>query len=215
MPTLVFLLNNISVFIIFAGCLGLYFLRNEKNTYWYFFPVFLIILGILDKLGQFIPHGSINNRYYSYFVIPFQVLFYLWLYYKNNPKLKDVLIISLVFYLVSFLVEYIIYKDNPSQFFSSLVYLISNFILLIFILTYFFNLSTSNKILNFTRERMFWVSTGLLIFWLGTLPYFGLHTYLSANYFDLFLSYTWVVAILNYVMYSLFICSFIWGKKKS
>lgn len=215
METLRFLMSSLPTYVIIAGVLGLYLWRSERGTYWYYFPVFLVILGVLDNLGQLLPHGSINKTYYSYFVIPFQFLFYLWFYYKENPKSRDLILISLVFYLGGFLIEYLLYKDTPSHIFRSLAYLVANVILLVFILSYFYRLSTSKNVLNFSDQRMFWISLGLLTFWLGSLPYYGLHTYLSTNFFNVFLAYTWFVVALNYIMYSLFICAFIWGVKKS
>lgn len=210
-----FFMSSLPIYVMAAGILGLYLWRAERRSYWYYFPILLLTIGALDALGKLLPHGSVNNLYYSYLVIPFQFLFYLWFYYKENPKNRDLMLISLGFYFLSFVIEHFLYQDSPLHNFRSLTYLVSNIILLVFILSYFYRLSLSKDILSFSDQRMFWISLGLLIFWLGSLPYYGLHTYLSTNYFNVFLAYTWFVVALNYIMYSLFICAFIWGVKKN
>lgn len=214
MEILYILKYNLSLFIILTGVLGVFLCRKEKERHWYLFPFFLILLGVLDNAGAFIPH-HLRNYYYTFLVIPYEVFFYLYLLYKESPGKKDLMIISIIFYLLSFAIELVINKNSNSEGFGSLSYLIANIILLIFILNYFFRLSTSEKVLTFTRQKMFWVSLGLLVFWLGSLPYYGLYNYLTKKHYDILVSYTWLIVFLNYIMYFLFICSFIWGAKRN
>lgn len=208
MVLLHFIKSAIGIFTIISGIIGLFLWKKEKGNYWYVFPIFLVILGSLDFIGTFSKN---NINYYSYFVIPFQILFYIWLFSKEKSIPKWLPIVGVVVYLFSFIGQ--TYLFNNTTTFSSLSYIIGNFVLLILILRYLYSLSTSEKILYFTKEKMFWVSVGLLVFWLGSLPYFGLYNYLRLNYFSILISYTWLVVILDYLMYSLFICGFIWARK--
>ena len=84
--------------------------------------------------------------------------------------------------------------------------------MLILILSYFFQLVTSNSILNFKNNMLFWVCLGMLLYYLGTFPYFGLRNTFATNFQDVFNTYTYIAYFLNALMYLMFTISFIWGK---
>lgn len=206
-----FLSNGLVYYTFFVGLIGLYLWFNEKNSHWFYFPLFLLLLACLDFCGGYLKN---NAGYYSFIVIPFQILFYIWLFYKESLVDKKLVWACTFFYLMSFLIQEFAFKDTKTVF-DSFSYSIGNIALLILILHYFFRLSTSDKILQFQHEKMFWVSVGLLVFWLGSLPYFGLLNYLDKYYHTVLVTYKKLVNILDYCMYSLFICAFIWGAKKN
>src|SRR5690606_11215057 len=140
-------------------------------------------------------------------------IFAFWLLLKKaETKTHQTLILcGMGVYLLSFFIE--ILTNQKELFFPSTSYTIGDIFMLLFILYYFWRLSSSKKILGFYKERMFWVSTGMLFFWLGSLPYFGLFNLLSTRYPHLLLNYSWVMISLNYLMYGLFTVSFLWGKE--
>ena len=72
----------------------------------------------------------------------------------------------------------------------------------------------SDQVLNYRNSRMFWISIGLLIFYLGSLPLYGVWNTLAKNYPAVFNTYWMVLINLNYLMYISFSISFIWGKQK-
>jgi hypothetical protein len=163
-------------------------------------------------LCYWLPHRVAN--YLSIFIIiPFEFLFFSWLFYKNLYK-KPIVIWGSCLYIFAYLLEHILFKFKKDYFFFSFSYSIGNIILLIFILMYFYKLTYSERILFFYKEKMFWVALGCLIFYLGTFPYYGIFNLLLKNHYELLVSYTWVEIFLDYTMYLLFAASFIWGKEK-
>lgn len=206
---------TVPAFIFFAAIIGFTKWGEIKKSYWSTFPFYLIIISILEVSRYIFYWMKIPTlkTFIGLVVVPFEFLFFFWLFYMNSQK-KLPIIIGSVVYVIAFLIEIFWVDTMKSSYFMSFSYSIGNIILLIFILQYFYKLIYSDRILNFYHERMFWVSLGLLVFFLGTLPYFGLYNLMLYKYFDLLVSYTWVEIFLNYTMYLLFAASFIWGEKE-
>lgn len=204
--------DGVSIFAIFVGII-IFFLLKEKKAPWTFFSAFLIILGTLDQLGGKIPLDY-NPFFYGYLVIPGELLFYYWLFSNDERLGKKLPLYIALGYLVAFGFEKTANAFNYSSSFGSFSYTIGIIGLLVLIVRYLYLLSNSDDILHFKNQPMFWISVGLLIFWLGSLPYYGLFNYLYQNFPQLFASYTWVAMVLNYLMYSLFICAFLWERKR-
>ena len=53
--------------------------------------------------------------------------------------------------------------------------------------------------------------TGMLLFYLGTFPFYGLYNELAKD-LSIFVPVVWVATSLNYLMYIFFTIGFIWGK---
>ena len=188
-------------------------MEKYQENCWKYFPFYLVVLSILNIARRYWMKIEVVNKMLSTYIVPLEFIFFFCIFYENSPK-KAFFIIGGTIYLIAFLIENIWVDSVKSNYFMSFSYSIGNIILLIFILEYFYRLMYSDRILNFKRERMFWVSSGLLVFFLGTFPYFGLYNLLLTKHFKLLVSYTWVEIFLNYAMYLLFAASFIWGKEK-
>lgn len=217
---MVFLRNYFFVYIFLVGAFGLFYTRKQPKSYWKTFPWFLIIVGLQDGLGLFNnrnfteTYPRLNFYYYQLFVIPFQVIYYFWLINRNIVTNKRLYYIGTVVFLVSVIIEYFKLVKLEGYFFNSFSYMVANLLILAHILRYFYQLSKNDRILFFYKERMFWVSLGLLIFWLGCLPFFGIFNYLVINYPKVFTIYFNVTLLFNFIMYTCFLISFIWAEKE-
>ena len=199
-------------FELLASIVGLVNWQKIKHDYFISFPIYLLLIAILEIIC-FWRLGELAKILDVFILIPLEFLFFFWLFYKNSQKKRLILIGSFV-YLISFIVEIFIAERINKGYFLSFSYSIGNIVLLVFILQYFYYLVFTERILFFYRERMFWVALGLLVFYLGTFPYFGLYNLLVTKHFKLLISYTWVEIFLDYTMYLLFAASFIWGREK-
>ena len=212
--------NFLAIYILIAGLIGVWKWNTLEKAHWKLFSIYLIIIGIVQTLGIFLIKNKLsdlNTMIIDYGVIPFEFLFIYYLYYKEAETTfaKNLSTISAIGYVLSSVIQLLLLKPKSAYSFYTFSYLMGNIFLASIILTYFWNLILSNKILDFKKERMFWVSFGMLIFWLGTLPFFGLYNYLDKNYHSIFSIYFRIMFLLNYVMYSFFIYSFIWIKEKN
>lgn len=212
MQELSILKNGVSIYIFFVGIVVYILLKDKRRTYWFWFAIFLTLLGILDFLG-----GQISLEYnyflYEYIVIPGQLLFYFWLFSKEKKIGKNLPLYLTILYITCLIIEKTANAFEYGLWFGSFSYCVGNICLLVLIVRYIYLLSTSDDILNFKNQPMFWVSIGLMVFWLGSLPYYGLFNYLYQNFPKLHLGYTWIVMLMNYLMYSFFICAILWQKE--
>ena len=215
-----FLRNYFFIYVLIVGIFGLFYTRKQPKNYWTTFPWFLIIVGLQDGVGLFINRQlttsfpKLSLYYYQLFVIPLQVIYYFWLINRNIVSNKRLYYIGLGIFLIWVIVECFRLVKLDGYFFNSSSYMVANLLMLAHILRYFYQLSKNDRILFFYKERMFWVSLGLLIFWLGCLPFFGIFNYLVINYPKVFTIYFNVTLLFNFIMYTCFLISFIWAVKE-
>ncbi len=72
----------------------------------------------------------------------------------------------------------------------------------------------NDDILAFPENKMFYINIGIMLFYVGTLPFFSLY-HLLLKEPEIWNIYYLYFLISNCIMYLLFTASFIWGKQKS
>ena len=182
-----------------------------KTTYFKWFLLYLSYIFLGDCIGTWYIKNIGNNEWiYDYFIIPVEFLFLFWLFSRSikNRKYFWTPIACAMFYFISIVVENMFLKDSKYAF-DSFSYSIGNLLLLILLLQYFFQLTNSKEVLNFRHNMMFWISSGLMVYYLGTCPYFGLKNYLHDHYYAFFYTYYYIVLVLDCMMYLLFSIGFI------
>jgi hypothetical protein len=195
---------------------SLIYWRKIKNTYWKWFSFYLFFIVVSECVGLYFAIAKKNTEniaFYNYCVIPIEFIFFILLFRRSfkQTKLKWLPIVCLCIYFTSWLMD-IFFFGKWEFIFNSFSFTIGNLLLLILILSYFIQLVTSNAILTFRHNMLFWVSLGLLIYYLGSFPYYGLRNTLAKNFQDVYITYTYIMYVLNCLMYLMFTISFIWGK---
>lgn len=201
----------IKLFELGALITGILFYKKFKNSYFRYFIYYLGIIVCCEIAAYFLNEAKMyepKNALYDFIVLPLEFLFFHWFYYQSgNKKGKVVVIICSAVYIISWVADQLYFK-NAKTVFMSLTYSVGSMTLLVLLLSYFNQIISGNEILHFKTDIRFWVSLGILIFYLGTLPYFGLRNVLFTQYNELFRSYTWVMIFLDYAMYLLFAVGF-------
>ncbi len=197
---------------------GFIYWNKIKGSFWKWFPFYLAIICAVEITGDFLNYQkeyTVKNLIYNNFSIPLEFLFLYWLYYKYaaGEKKKRLVILCTVIYLTSIVLDQVYFKDT-NYYFNSFSYCIGNMVLLVAIISFFIQFSNSNEILHYRSSMIFWVSLGALIFYLGSLPFYGLYNLLYKKYFEIFIFYSYIMYVCNWIMYSLFTVAFIWGKPK-
>ena len=195
---------------------GLFFVKKLKQTIWITFPFYFLFIVICETIGNWSRvnnHFQLNQILYQFLVIPTEFVFFFWIFYKSFKKnwQKKMSILFVIIYLLVTVINSL-FLGNKTFVFYSISYTTGNLLLLVQIIIYFLQLMNSSDLLKFKTNILFWVSLGLLIFYLGTFPYFGLINILYKDYTDIYLIYRDVVMVLDAVMYLMFAISFIWGK---
>ncbi len=209
----------IKYFELAAAIVGFFYINKLKGTKWVALPFFLLLLFLLECYGQFLGTEkkiAENLKLYKYVIMPIIFIFYSYLFKHILSKKRVYLFyVGLFLFGVSLTLDATILREN-NPFYSSLSISVTNIFFLVYVLTYFFEIIKLNKLIDFHKNIAFWFSAGILIFYLGCLPYFNLYNLLAKKFFNtIFIPYTWGFIFLNYTMYLFFIIGFIWNKKKS
>ena len=210
---------GLNIFEALACITGFIYWQKIRNTYWKWFPIYLAIIVITEITGEIAGYSlqwvQFNRNLYTFFCIPLQFLFFFWLFWKYFEKTsyRYLVLAGALIYMLSFFIN-IFFLANVRFAFSSFPYMIGNVVLMVLTILFFMIFIKGEEILEYRSSNMFWVCLGLLIFYLLSLPLYGLWNTLAAKHPGLFDNYWIITMILNYLMYLLFILSFIWGKPK-
>ena len=213
MNTFVVLVN---IFELLACLTGFFYIKKLKGSYWYYFPFYLAVVVVTEITAEYISYVlhnvPLNTKVYIYFGIPVQFLFFYWVFYQYFKKTKNnkwpVLLGGV--YILCLMIE--LFYPGKMKFFPSFSYMQGNIFLLILILMFYVRFINSDDLLAYRQSMMFWVCLGLMVFYLGTLPFYGLRNVLYEQYTQIFYLYYYASFILNYLMYNMFIIAFIWAR---
>lgn len=207
--TIILLRSLIIIFQIAAALTGLLLMNKWKTTPVRYFIIYLFVIALCEIAGYFLGenHLYITKGYlYKYGVLPFEFFFFSFFFYKilDSKISKRVITTCALLFLLCWIFE-IIFLDNQYLPFSSFSYSVGNLFLLIYIFSYFNCLAVSEKILFFYKEPFFWITAGLMIFYLGSFPYYLIFNTIAKNYYrTIYLPYHLIVIFMNYLMYSIF-----------
>ena len=209
----------LNIFEIAACIIGFLYIQKLKSSHWKFFPYYLLLIVLSEFTGKYFHYAGLNNvkvGLYNYFVIPLEILFFIWLFYKEfkHSAARLLPVAAACIYIAGWLADMFAITKNPLWWVQSFSYTLGILLILMLILTFLYRLATGNEILFIKTNMMFWICLGLFVFYFCSLPFFGMGNYLFTRYGNIYIWYAYAIYVLNYIMYSLFIIAFIWGKPK-
>lgn len=195
--------ENIIFFEIVSLLLSILFIKTFKSKQYYFFISYLIFAIVADFVGGLITESSDAWIYniYTFFEYLSVVGIYYFLNKKPSSK-KIVFYLSIIFYsiyAISFIYTHL----------QRYTVIILHFFVVPFLFLYFKELLNSNKITNYKKQLFFWITVGLLIYYLGTLPFITLSFIGILKNKILFT----IPAIILVIMHLIFTVSLIWLRK--
>ena len=195
-----------------SAIIALWYYKSVKNQYWKYFFYYLLIVFSLELFGRYVGNWALYSKvnFYNYLVIPFQFIFFYWLYASKSFKNKKLFWIFSLLYIVSFFLSEIYFKE--SKIFFSLNYTFGCCLLMILVVMEYYQQINSNDILIFQKNRMFYINLGVTIFYIGTLPFLTFYPFLvkDVEIWNIYYNYFLISDILMYLLFSI---SFIWGKQ--
>lgn len=170
---------------------------------------------LANELIVFFIKGSNHWLYNIYYYIRFPLLSAIYLQLLVTPVLKKIIIGFLLSLPVWFALSYYqvggIHKLHTAT-------LLAGSVAIVFMSTsYLYELLRYPNEGSLFQKPFFWISTGLLFYFLGIIPYMGSINYLVKNHMALAMQLYNIIDILNLVMYTLFVVAFIstWNRRKS
>jgi hypothetical protein len=179
-------------FKIFSCLLGLTFLveffatiighvLHHKNNFWIYNAFTLIEFWTYGYFYYQVIQAKTLRRIIFFFLLIFPIFWY-----------------TTVFFLFGF------------NIWNSYVIIVGSFFSVLFAIMYYYQVITAREIQALRNLPEFWIATGMLIFYLGALPYFGTLNFLMEHNKPAATSLLRVLKVLDTLMYALFSYGFLW-----
>lgn len=196
-----------------AAFVALLYYNRLKEIQWKLFAIYLVIIFLgeaYSKWGNFIHFTK--AQYYNYLLMPIQFIFFYWLYAAKSLGKPKLFWILSILYLLSFIPNELYFVKNKIVF--AFNYTLGCLMLMLLVIMEYYKQITSQDILNFYKNKMFYINLGITLAYIGTLPFMTFMSLLVKykEIWDIYFSY---FLISGFVMYILFASSFIWGKRNS
>ncbi|MEW7288945.1 hypothetical protein [Aquimarina sp. 2304DJ70-9] len=200
-----------------AAVTGLFFLFNHRikgALRW--FPVFLTYIFLNDLIGlktkPLFPNANNLILYNISTTITFIFIFYIYYQYCRKQTNKRLILLFLSLYISTLFIAGWI--ENYLHQLQSIPFLLGSLLLMTSIIFYYIELLKTEQTQEITRDLLFWISAGLLIYYIGKTPFRVVRDY----YANLSMSDHSILFILNsiltIIMNSCFIIGFIMNKKQ-
>lgn len=148
----------------------------------YFIP-FLFLTVVIELIGTWHLSKGLRNYWMFNVFTTLEFLFYtflFYLYFKKNVFKKIVLYFMPLFTLMVLLNIFFIQGFNKT--FNTYTFLLGSFFIVIFCCCYFYESVLPDKIdQQLSKQPFFWICSGLLIFYLGSVIINALFEYLRNN----------------------------------
>ncbi|WP_106791936.1 hypothetical protein [Aquimarina sp. Aq78] len=197
-----------------AALIGLFFLFTYKTKgllKW--FSIFLIYIFINDIIGYNTRHWFPNsNNLILYNIstsLTFLFLFFMYHQHIKEKTSKHFIMYFMIFYIITLFISG--FYENYLNQLQSIPFLLGAFLLMTSIIFYYAELLKSEQIQESTKDFLFWISVGLLIYYVGKMPFRIVRDY-YANHNDssaLFI----LNSIFTIIMNSCFITGFLIHRK--
>lgn len=197
-----------------AAFISILYYRRAKDHYWKYFSFYLVLIFLCESFGKWGGNFVEYNKpaFFNYFVIPVEFLFFYWLYAAKSLKKPKLFYIMSSLYLLSFIPNEFYFL--PRKIILSFNYTLGCLMLMILVIMEYYRQVNSSDILNFNKNKMFYINLGVTLFYIGTLPFWTFFSLLT-KYMELWNIYFNYFLISGIIMYILFSVSFIWGKQSS
>ncbi len=197
-----------------AALVGILYYKKLKDTYWKWFVYYLVTIFIFEAYSKWglESHPDWRRYFYNYLVIPFEFVFFYWLYAVKSLERKRLFWTSVAIYACFHVLSFFIFYNN--EILNSLSYTVGVLCLIIMTFFEFQKQVKSDSIIQFQENKMFYINVGIILFYVGTLPFFSFDRYLYFHMPEIWSYYhTFFLFDVN-ALSLLFIASFIWGKPK-
>lgn len=197
----------------FTALVAIFYYNRLKQMHWKLFVFYLILIFLCEAYGRWGNYEYFSKaEYYNYFAMPVQFIFFYWLYAAKSLKKPKLFLVLSCLYLLSFIPSELYFSGSKIVF--AFNYTFGCLILMLLVIMEYYKQINSVDILNFGKNRMFYINLGVTLFYIGTLPFLTFYSLLR-NYLQIWNIYFDYFLISGVVMYLLFSISFIWGKQSS
>ena len=184
--------------------------KNSIYKHFVFYLVFVVIIELIGFLFGVVLNKANHFIYNFYLFISFIFYFY---FYKNifkNKRQIKMMNVFIVLYIIVYLIEFIFIKGDFFLRLFNYSFVIGAILLVITLILFLIEIINDEKaIFKISKALIFWISIGLLLFHIGTIPILIASEYL--NYNNL---HKHILLGLNVILYGSIFIGFILADKK-
>lgn len=197
-------------FQILSLLLAVYFYNrtNKKNKLLLYFIPFLLLTVLVECIGGWYLLKGVRNYWMYNVFTTLEFIFYSFIFYKYFRKsiFKKLILIFIPAFCLSVIVN-MAYLQGVNKTFNTYTFLLGSFFIVIFCCCFFYESVLPDKIdQQLSKQPFFWISSGLLIFYLGSVIINALFEYLRNN--DLQAEGIRIYGIINQILNILLYLSF-------
>lgn len=180
-----FPLSAHNYFEIAALLAAIFFWKRLKQTKLYLLLPFMIFIVSVELYGRYLRNElRLPNAWLYNFSIPIEYLFYAMLFYFHYQKslFKKIILFSTFSFLLFVVINVLFIQGHQKM--NTNMLKTGSFCMILFSCLFFTELLSTDKIVNYIKEPMFWVATGVLLFSTGEFFYTLFSDYLIKSHLD-------------------------------
>lgn len=166
--------------------------KNSTQGYFLHFLVFVAVVELMANLSRMFTNYGNSYVYNIYIIVSFLFFFYWFFRVLQN---KRVFYWVLFIYFVSVIISISVESFTDEMYHTTLY--VGTLLILFLAVLYYWALLEKQEAVNFLRLQPFWITTGLLIFYIGFLPIQFLQGLGDFNR----INYQFIMMVLNIFLY--------------
>lgn len=192
-----------------AILIGLITFRKKHTLYLKIFPFFLLLILLVELGGQLLQEKGLNNTllFNLFSVIEFFFFTYFFREVIPNPRIKK--IITTISYLLPLLCLADIFLIQGPHIFHTYTYIIGCLVMVGLGITYFYHLFNSTERVDLLHEPAFWISIGIIFFFICSVSVVGSFNYISILPKLIRVNLQKILLLVNTFFYLIFIIAFL------
>ena len=160
-----------------------YYKDQKRDKILLYFIPFLSTTVVVEFIGGWYLSKGVRNYWMYNVFTTIEFVFYSFLFYMHfRKKIFRTLIIFFVPFFILFILINIFFIQGINKTFNTYTFLLGSFFIVIFCCCFFYESVLPDKIdQQLSKQPFFWISSGLLIFYLGSVIINALFEYLRNN----------------------------------
>ncbi len=191
---------------------SIFFYIQKRNKIPLYFIPFLFTTVTVELIGGWYRAKGVSNYAMFNVFTTLEFVFYSFLFFRHFKQkvFKQVILFFVPLFIISVILN-ILFIQGFNKTFNSYTFLLGSFFIVIFCCCYFYeSVLPENIDLQLAKQPFFWITSGLLIFYLGSVIINALFEYLRSN--DLQAEGIRIYGIINHslnvILYSSFCVAF-------
>ncbi len=199
--------------LLLAGIIGLFRFKRTNLFYLKILPFFLLLTLSVELTGQLFHDPKKGNVILYNLFTTFEFIFYTFVFLTIIPNKKIKQRIKNIQYVLPVLCLLNIFLFQGPNTFHTYTYMLGCLIMIIYSITFFYQLFNSSEKFDLLREPAFWIAIAILFFYLSSFSVLGVLNTVANLPNVLKYNLQKILFIVNSFYYTLFIIAFLCQSK--